>query len=287
MESRVNDGSSIDTQDALIKAKLEVFEGTCKRFEKAKSGAASRATQIKLLDEVNAKRREFYRALNDAIVDPESRTGEQFELWKRDRLASARNILNGLPEIQEKIREDRERLKLSKEKYEFEPAVFDNMQGIIAWELPEEAKLLREKFANANLPAGGFDNAIERNPFIKQHDVASTGSYRPSQLFDLGRLALIIYAVLILLCVAGGLFFKAGGIALLFLLVLLSAAVTFGSLIAGVWAIYKGASGATDIDVFGVKVKTKNVAVAFMSIAIVVGLFTTYAVLASPALGRV
>jgi len=154
----------IQDQDANIKEAKGKFEAAAKAFSRAEEAGTSHIEQERRLDACQAAGREFFRTVNDAVVDSGDLAGTLFLYWKEDRIASALNVLSALPKHQSHIRKHRTRLGISPDKYEFSLAVLENMQAVVAWERPEETKKLREQFAEADLPAGGFDRPRNLEP---------------------------------------------------------------------------------------------------------------------------
>jgi hypothetical protein len=164
-----------DTQDAKVKQARERFQSEATSFSKCEQAGGSRNEQISRLNACHQAAREFFRELNEAVADPGPLTGILFEQWKQNCLASAVNVLSGLPRNQEYIRKHRDRLGIPATNFEFSPAVFENMQSIVAWARPEEAKRLRDEFQTAALPAGGFDRPRKIEP--AGQEMASIGVF--------------------------------------------------------------------------------------------------------------
>jgi len=269
----------IEAQDAKIKAAHTQWLEAADVFDKAEKASVSAEEQIRRLDKWQRSAREFFRIVNDDVVDSDGLDGQLFQSWKQDRIASAINVLSGIPKHQTNVRNHRSRLGQPDTKYEFDPAVFENMQAVVAWERPEEAKRLRDIFTQASLPIGGFDLPRELKPIPQPSSKAAPPVQRAEAngkrgLWDIVYLSLIIFGILAALCVVAGLFFKAGALALFFFIILLTTGVSIGCLVGGGFAVYRGLTGDTKFKMFGVELSSQSVGVAFMGIGLVIGFFT-------------
>ncbi len=269
----------IEAQDAKIKAARDEWMRTAEAFDKAEKASAGDDEQIRRLDKWQRSAREFFRILNDAVVDSGGLDGQLFDAWKIDRIASAINVLNGIPKHQENVRKHRSRLGQPDSKYEFDPAVFENLQSIVAWERPEEASKLRKIFTDSNLPTSGFDTQRKLEPIpLTVTKAATPAQVIPGNanrgLWRVVTLTLGIFGVLAALCVIAGLFFKAGALALFFFIILLTTGISVGCIIGGAFAVYRGLTADTKFKMFGVELSSQSVGVAFMAIGLIIGFFT-------------
>lgn len=275
----------IQAQDAKIKAARDQWMEAAEAFDKTEKASASPEEQLRRLDKWQRSAREFFRIVNDDVVDSDGLDGQLFQSWKQDRIATAVNVLSGIPKHQTNVRNHRSRLGQPDSKYEFDPAVFENMQAIVAWERPEEAKRLREIFTQAGLPIGGFDLPRELKP-IPQSSSKAAHSFQEAKangkrgVWDIVYLSLILFGILATLCVVAGLFFKAGALALFFFIILLTTGVSIGCIVGGGFAIFRGLTADTKFKMFGVELSSQSVGVAFMGIGLVIGYFTFRGVLA-------
>lgn len=199
------------------------------------------AEQRRLADDWVDKAREFFRILNDAVADPGPIRGKPFVKWKQDSIGTCVNVLHGLPAHQENIVNCRKRLGIPEDNYNFSPAVFCHMQALVAFERPQDAAKLREKFEAVGLPTYGFDHPKSCDepdaPMNKQdHNV--------------------------------------GKMILLGLIVLVMGAMGAGSVALGGYALYKGSEGKSQIDFLGFHVTTGLGAVALLAVGLIL-LFLT------------
>src|SRR4051812_15040644 len=127
------DQAFVDNQDAELERAKARWKEAAQTFDKAERVGSGEAEQVHLLDEWQDAAREFWRAANAVVVDCNGLVDDLFERWKSDRIQTAHNMVSGLVEHQLNVRHHRERLGIPLQKYEWSPAVVENLQSVLAW----------------------------------------------------------------------------------------------------------------------------------------------------------
>lgn len=273
----------LDKQEAELKETKARWKAAAEAFDKAERAGSSNEEQERRLDLWQDAARDFWRSANSIVIDSGHLTGDTFDRWREDQIQTAHNMVSGLLTHQQNVRHHRDRLKIPEQKYEFSPAVFENLQSVLAWYRPADVKLLKAQYMEARLPTGGFDRPRElKKPTMVEEPTLPHAT--PSGVFTRGILdiaysTLYIFGVLAVLCVAAGLFTRVGVLSLYFFVCLLASACSLGCIGGGVLAIYKGAKSDTKFTMFGVKLSSQSVGVGFMGIGVIIGYFTITKVL--------
>lgn len=169
----------IAQQDQKIQDRKQRFRETAEAFAEAANSSQPKDVQKRLLQAHYDAALEYFRRVDDDILERADLDVTDHEAWLTDRIKSSANVLDQIPRFYQNIRENRLRLKLPPTMFEPSIMMFGNMQSLLATERPELAKELRVKFQEYNLPGSGFEQRI--NTSVKAGPVEkgpwSTGSF--------------------------------------------------------------------------------------------------------------
>ena len=240
----------IREQDCQIEALRAELYRKAKAFASAvQIGAPSEEQSQRLLD-LHAAGTAYYRKVDETTHDRGRLRGDDFESWRQDRIGSASSVLSGLLKYHRHLRKHRDRLNLPPTMFEPSPAVYQNMQAILAAARPSEAINLKEKFRQENLPTSGFDYPYLPEPAPEAMEQKKSTDRHASAAMPLFFFIVFVVGLLALACIGGG-----------------------------IYAIFNKEVADTTFELWSFHLKTGHVGVAIVGIGLATALFTIHSVL--------
>lgn len=238
----------IRQQDDEIEALRAEHTRKTHAFASAVKANAASDEQVRRLCDMHSAGTAFYRKVEEAMHDRDGLRGDDFESWRHDRIGSALNVLNGLLKYHRHLRKHRDRLALPATMFEPAPAVYQNMQALLASARPDSAMELKTAFEAVDLPTSGFDHPYTPEPAPMEDKKPS--NRHASAAMPLFFFIVAVFGILALVCICGG-----------------------------IYAIFNKAVADTAFELWGFNLKTGHVGVAFVGIGLATALFTVRAIL--------
>jgi hypothetical protein len=251
-------GSFISRQDARVKLVLLSAERATDRYsdyvhrlpngyrnsEDEKIREQRDGWQVRrqeLLHQMHRRRNRYYNKVNFEILVRGPLFGDKYELWKRDWQTSAQRVLDGILTYYSFLRYEQTKSEDKSKPLRPSEGAFANIQAFYAKAFPDQTRELKQKFIDAGLPSDGFDNPYMSPPALPP---------KPSQPTWLFALIVLSQFVITLGCI---------GVAL--------------------YSIVQKMGGVSELNIFGVTIKTEVAGVAFLGIGVVIGYFMVAKVL--------
>jgi pimeloyl-ACP methyl ester carboxylesterase len=153
------DGESpgfLDQQNKGIEVRRSKFLEASLALKKCIDEKKESEREARLLD-LHRAGIEYFRFVEDCVLDSGGTSGAEFADWLRDITKTALSVLSATPHFYTRLREQREKLGLPKTTFEPSAGFFHHMQGLLASQLPVEAASIKQKFLESDLPIDGFD----------------------------------------------------------------------------------------------------------------------------------
>lgn len=144
---------AVTRHNNLIALAGERYRRAATEFNKRKCEGAGAVEQKQLLESLHVAANEFFNIVENAIVECEVLS--QNEFWATDLADTASNVLDSIPRHFEKLRSECERLKAQAPRPS--PNAYTAMQSAVSRFNPDQAQSLKSHFMKSNLPTRGFE----------------------------------------------------------------------------------------------------------------------------------
>lgn len=168
-------------QNDEIKQAHDDTLGKCKAFRRATEADPTSLESRKQLEELCEAANALFRIVESAVIDSGPLENTDLAAWNEERLQDSINVLSGIPDLFDTIRDRRARLGLPASMFEPSPARFTNMQRRVLADAPAEAERLKSLYEKQALPTLGFTPPVvkgQRDVVIVLHGIRTRGSWQ-------------------------------------------------------------------------------------------------------------